>query len=78
MEKHNIETFIDECQMALRNALATYPEIETTNYLQGLPKELVEKIFRLQPLSLFIPGSYGGRDGSAQDRLALLEEISYE
>ncbi|NNF45960.1 MAG: acyl-CoA/acyl-ACP dehydrogenase [Desulfofustis sp.] len=78
MEKQNIESFINECQLALRNALTTYPEIETTNYLQGLPKELVEKIFRLKPLSLFIPESYGGRGGTARHRLALLEAISYE
>jgi alkylation response protein AidB-like acyl-CoA dehydrogenase len=78
MEKENIKSFINECQVALRNALTTYPEIETTNYLQGLPKELVKKIFGVQPLSLFIPKSYGGRGGSVQDRLALLEAISYE
>jgi alkylation response protein AidB-like acyl-CoA dehydrogenase len=78
MEKQNIESFINECQVVLRNVLTTYPEIETTNYLQGLPKELIEKIFRLQPLSLFIPENYGGRGGAPHHRLALLEAISYE
>ena len=72
MENKNTESFIKDCQVALRNALVTHPEIETTNHLQGLPKELIEKIFRPQPLSLFIPESY------VLDRLALLEAISYE
>ena len=78
MEKQKIESFINECQVVLRNVLTTNPEIETTNYLQGLPKELIEKIFKLQPLSLFIPENYGGRGGAAYHRLALLEAISYE
>ena len=78
MEKQNLESFINECQLVLRNVLATNPEIETTNYLQGLPKELIEKVFRLQPLSLFIPERYGGRGGATHHRLALLEAVSYE
>ena len=78
MENQSIETYIKKCQEVLKDVLTTYPEIETRNYLQGLPKELIEKIFRLQPLSLFIPEEYGGRGGTTRHRLALLEAISYE
>ena len=78
MEEQNHDSFIQECQAVLREVLSTYPEIETTNYIQGLPKELLEKIFRPQPLSLFIPQSYGGRGGQTYQRLALLEAMSYE
>lgn len=78
MEKQTTESFINECQVALKSVLTAYPEVETTNYLQGLPKELIEKIFRLHPLSLFIPENCGGRGGATHHRLALLEAISYE
>lgn len=78
MEKQSLETFINDCQVVLKDVLTTYPEIETTNYLQGLPRELLGKIFRLQPLSLFIPEHYGGRGGETRHRLALLEAVSYE
>ena len=78
MAKQDLELFIEECRAALRDVLSAYPEIETTNHLQGLPKELLEKIFRLQPLSLFIPDSSGGRGGNTRHRLALLEAVSYE
>lgn len=78
MGKQSIDTFIRESQVALKDVLTNHPEIETTNYLQGIPKELIEKIFQLQPLSLFIPEAFGGRGGSAHHRLALLEAVSYE
>lgn len=78
MENQSIDTFICEYQADLRNVLANHPEIETTNYLHGLPGELLEKVLRLQPLSLFIPKNSGGREGDTHHRLALLEAISYE
>ena len=78
MENQSTDTFIHEYQADLRNVLTTHPEIETTNYLHGLPADLLEKILRLQPLSLFIPKNYGGREGETHQRLALLEATSYE
>lgn len=78
MENQSIETFIKEYQAELKSVLITHPEIETTNHLHGLPRKLLEKILRSQPLSLFIPESFGGRGGETYHRLALLEAVSYE
>jgi len=78
MEYQSTDRFILEYQADLKNVLVTYPEIETTNYLRGLPVELLQKVLRLQPLSLFIPESFGGREGDTHHRLALLEATSYE
>jgi alkylation response protein AidB-like acyl-CoA dehydrogenase len=78
METTCNEAFIKEYQTDLNRTLTNHPEIETTNYLDGLPKELLTKIFRLRPLSLFIPQKFGGRGGETHHRLALLEASSYE
>lgn len=78
MEAKSNEAFINRYQTELREILATHPEIETTNYLHGLPKDLLTKILSLQPLSLFIPEKFGGREGEPYQRLGMLEAISYE
>ncbi|MGI9538069.1 MAG: acyl-CoA dehydrogenase family protein [Desulfocapsaceae bacterium] len=78
MENQNTERFIEEYQTDLKNVLATHPEIETTNYIRGLPRDLLGKVLRLQPLSLFIPARFGGREGDTHHRLGLLEATSYE
>ncbi len=78
MENQSLATFIHEYQAELRTILAAHPEIETTNHIQGLPKDLLAKICRMQPLSLFIPERCGGRGGHTLHRLALLEAVSYE
>lgn len=78
MKNQNTEAFIKAYQAELKNILAVHPEIETTNYLQGLPRKLLEEILRSQPLSLFIPESFGGRGAETYQRLALLEAVSYE
>lgn len=78
METNSKERFIKDYQTELRNVLVAHPEIETTNYLHGIPKELLAKVLRLQPLSLFIPERFGGRGGEPHHRLALLEAASYE
>ena len=49
MEYQSTDRFILEYQADLKNVLVTYPEIETTNYLRGLPVELLQKVLRLQP-----------------------------
>lgn len=78
MKNQRIETFIEDYQTELKNVLASHPEIETTNYLRGLPRELLFKIMESQPLSLYIPERFGGREGDTQQRLSLLEAASYE
>lgn len=78
METTGRENFIEAYQLELRNVLSTYPEIETTNHLHGLPGMYLEKLLSLRPQSLFIPKKFGGRGGETHHCLALLEAASYE
>ena len=72
------ETFIDDYQNFLRNLLAEYPEIETVNHLEGLPRDLLTKMLAPGPFSVFIPKSHGGRGDEPTHCLSLLEATSYE
>ena len=72
------DTFIAEFQKDLRNTLTRFPEIETVNNLEGLPRNLLEKILASNPLSIFIPAEYGGRGDKPADCLSLLEATAYE
>ncbi|MFW2365144.1 MAG: acyl-CoA dehydrogenase family protein [Desulforhopalus sp.] len=72
------ETFIAEFQKDLRENLTRFPEIETVNHLEGLPRNYLDKILALNPLSIFIPTEYGGRGDKPADCLSLLEATAYE
>jgi alkylation response protein AidB-like acyl-CoA dehydrogenase len=72
------ETFISEFQKDLRDNLTRFPEIETVNYMEGLPRNLLDKILASNPLSIFIPSEYGGRGDKPADCLSLLEATAYE
>ncbi len=72
------ETFITEFQKDLRDNLNQFPEIETVNHVEGLPRNLLNKILDSNPLSIFIPTEYGGRGDKPADCLSLLEASAYE
>ncbi len=72
------ETFIAEFQKDLRDNLTRFPEIETVNHMEGLPRNLLNKILAPNPLSIFIPTEYGGRGDKPSDCLSLLEATAYE
>ena len=72
------KTFIATFQSDLREYLSRYPEIETVNHIQGLPRNHLNNILASSPLSIFIPTEYGGRGDKPADCLALLEATAYE
>lgn len=72
------KTFIAKFQSDLREYLSRYPEIETVNHIQGLPRNHLNNILASNPLSIFIPTEYGGRGDKPADCLALLEATAYE
>ena len=72
------ETFIAEFQKDLRDNLTRFPEIETVNHMEGLPRNLLNKILAQNPLSIFIPTEYGGRGDKPSDCLSLLQATAYE
>ena len=78
MSHKEIEPYIRAFQKDLRSILAENPEIETVNHLEGLPRQLLNKIFAPEPLSIFIPSEYGGRGDRPVDCLSLLEATAYE
>jgi len=78
MNDRDNETFIAEFQKDLRNTLTEYPEIETVNHIEGLPRNLLNKVLGPNPLSMFIPTEYGGRGDKPAHCLSLLEATAYE
>jgi alkylation response protein AidB-like acyl-CoA dehydrogenase len=72
------ESFIRQFQQELNYTLIENPEIETVNYLEGLPRNYLNKILAPGPLSIFIPSEYGGRSDNPAHRLSLLEATAYE
>ncbi|MFT5726997.1 MAG: alkylation response protein AidB-like acyl-CoA dehydrogenase [Desulforhopalus sp.] len=72
------KTFITAFQKDLRDNLNRFPEIETVNHLEGLPRNLLNKILASNPLSIFIPSEFGGRGDKPADCLSLLEATAYE
>lgn len=44
---------------------------------RGLPPEFLNKILECDPLSVFIPGEYGGRGSKTHETLSMLETSSY-
>lgn len=78
MNHRETETFISAYQQQLRAILTNHPEIETTNYFEGLPRHLVNKILAPNPLSVFIPSAYGGQGDKPVHCLSLLEATAYE
>jgi len=70
--------YIDEFQSSLRELLLENETVETTNHIQGLSRELVNKILVMNPLSVFIPAKYGGLGDIPHQCLSLLEAATYE
>lgn len=78
MKNQSNEVFIKEFQDNLRSTLIEYPEIETVNHIEGLPRHLLNKILLPNPLSMFIPTKYGGRGDKPIHCLSLMEAAAYE
>lgn len=78
MKHLETETFICEFQQNLHAVLRDNPEIETINHREGLPHHFLDQILAPDPLSIFIPAEYGGRDGHPAHCLSMLEAASYE
>ena len=78
MSQPQFESFVQNFRNTLRSILNEHPEVETVNHLEGLPREILDKILEPVPLSVFIPTEYGGMGDHPSQCLALLEAISYE
>lgn len=78
MKQKNNERFIEKFQQDLRGTLSEHPEIETVNHIEGLPRNILDKILIHNPLSIYIPTEFGGRGDNPVDCLSLLEAASYE
>ncbi len=69
--------FITSLQEHIRSALAThYPDSRATR--RGMPRDFLNEVLAVNPLSVFIPTRFGGRGQNVAESLAMLETCSYE
>ncbi|MBU2644129.1 acyl-CoA/acyl-ACP dehydrogenase [bacterium] len=78
MNDSEFQQFVQTFQDRVRDRLSKQAAYETVNYLEGLPRDLLDPLLELSPLSVFVPKAYGGDGGTPARCLALLEATSYE
>ena len=78
MNDTDFQEFIKTFGDTVKNLVTNEAALETVNHLEGLPRELLDQILSLSPLSVFIPTTYGGDGGNPGRCLTLLEAASYE
>lgn len=78
MSQPDFKSFVLSFQQGLRNLITEHPDLETDNRLEGLPRELLQKLLAPVPLSVFVPTEYGGWGDRPEQCLSLLESTAYE
>jgi acyl-CoA dehydrogenase len=78
MNHSDFQQYVKEFQTSLGDLLSASETIETTNYIEGLPRPLVNKILEMNPLSTFISEEYGGLGDIPSQCLSILEATAYE
>ncbi len=78
MNDTEFRQFIKSYGKSVKDIVLNEPILENTNHLEGLPRDLLDRILAPSPLSIFIPEAYGGDGGKPERCLALLESVSYE
>src|SRR5690606_20278618 len=73
-----ISAFISRFENALRDAFYEHADINQLSLQRGLPDSVWSRIMDVVPLSVAIPGEYGGRGCIVRECLALLSAASYE
>jgi alkylation response protein AidB-like acyl-CoA dehydrogenase len=78
MSRPDFSSFVHAFQRGLREIILEHPVLETDNRLEGLPRELLNKLLAPAPFSVFIPTEYGGWGDKPEQCLNLLEATAYE
>ncbi len=70
--------FLETFKTRLKNVFHVREELDQLSTVRGLPPYVMRDIMACNPLSTFIPAEFGGRGGSADEGIALVEAASYE
>jgi len=70
--------FLETFKASLKDIFHATEGINQFGTKRGVPPDVLRQIMASSPLSTFIPGAYGGRDGDLEEGIALVEAASYE
>ncbi len=73
-----LPTFLDNYRETLQRMFHRRADIDAMGLERGLPGFVMRDIFACDPLSVFIPKTYGGRGGEVREGQSILEASSYE
>ncbi len=80
-DKNSLSPFPEFLEMFKKNMQNVFHEREDINQLstvRGLPPYVLREVMANRPLSVFIPGEYGGRGADPKEGIAIIEAASYE
>jgi alkylation response protein AidB-like acyl-CoA dehydrogenase len=70
--------FLQSFKNSLENVFRVREDLDQLSARRGLPPYVMREIMACSPFATFIPTSYGGRGGSIEEGVALVEAASYE
>jgi alkylation response protein AidB-like acyl-CoA dehydrogenase len=74
----DFDAFLTDFKTRLQHLFHVRADIDKISLKRGMPPFLLREILASNPLSIFIPATYGGRGGQIHQGLALLAAASYE
>lgn len=77
-ETEGFSAFLDRYREKLREVFHRLADVDELSLRRSFPTHLMEEIRSLDPLSVFIPGEFGGRGGRIHEGLAVLADSAYE
>lgn len=76
--QYPFEHFLEDFKSRIQNVFHSRADINQMALQRGMPPFVMREIMSGNPLSVAIPGEYGGRGGKTEETLALLSAASYE
>lgn len=76
--KQDFKTFINEYKNRLADLFTGRMNEEEISTQRGLPPYVLRQVLECDPLSTFIPDTYGGRGARTHEALSMLEASSYQ
>ncbi len=70
--------FLQAFKASLENVFRIREDLDQLSAIRGLPPYVLREVMACSPFATFVPAQYGGRGGSIEEGVALVEAASYE
>ena len=70
--------FLQAFTGSLENVFRIREDLDQLSAIRGLPPYVLREVMACSPFATFVPARYGGRGGSIEEGVALVETASYE